>query len=662
MGVLDGESRLGRTVDMLRSRKPLVIRDLLPPALAYLRRAFPIRTIEIASHPQANPSGHLQYQQGNYLRFLQTIEPDVLSSQSDFAIMDKTFPHSPLEIMLMQSGRKIKPSFDCLCDFEQAFLVQTMINFGKFNSRDGSILPQISWNFDPYTKDRYPVQSVRRLHVHLTTQPWDIGGSAPDTQLSELDIFRGRDVLDEASIIASCILNDIFEDPNFLAIEPFNPEVRSPYLQFYLGDNWSTINGGHLSELINSIIKTYMNKWGVLSEILFNTMPKATKSLRREVKPITTPGDLEKIRGELLKLKLQNTTIDTLLFYLQRVDSSLLSQMRDILPTDALKLNVQKDQYKDVAAFLFPLNGPAYSILMYQNYSGEIYLMFRPCFFTRIGGSGVGFRDGYMYLIKKGSGVMTGDDVAARGKFQSDFLEYNRGERLSYAASRYGEFTSVFSNAGTMKICYSSPDPELSDFLYLTYRPEIGSSSVHRYINGYRYLQSKVSSLPNIHIIVDNDTSVIIGYISEKITGTFENLPEREKAIALQGVSRKHIISLVTDFLNSICDVGCLDIWGNDNIYWNGYKFVFIDPAIHGTLFENETPQIAFRASIEHIQKKFAGSGVDETIFNDIIEAVRLHIKIGHCINSQWHGYDNLHTLDSSKMNLILQAIANLME
>ncbi|MGH9004439.1 MAG: hypothetical protein ACRDYV_15045, partial [Acidimicrobiia bacterium] len=135
------------------------------------------------------------------------------------AFVDKLFPHTPLDLMVVADDQRPRFAFADLQPDTGLAVCRILHQFVDFLSR-GDVLAayglsgrrvHLCYNFDPHTLDRdNPMAYDKRFHVHLNCwQRWQLDRAEPVAYGSIREPLRRRDLLDPLAFLGPRVCFDM---------------------------------------------------------------------------------------------------------------------------------------------------------------------------------------------------------------------------------------------------------------------------------------------------------------------------------------------------------------------------------------------------------------------------------------------------------------------
>ncbi|MFD3998999.1 hypothetical protein [Streptomyces sp. NPDC058583] len=332
-----------------------------------------------------------------------------LSPDEAYAITDKTSPHALYEVMIVSAGNTIRSGFhDHSRGFGQAFGV--MAHSFANHCREYDLAPIVSWSYDPNTLDRASIQGEKRFHSHFVgrTKADRETVAATAVRAAQLPTTRARCIVEEASILGSLLSADCVDRDALRVLVPV-PALSTPMAtltaQFLLPNGWESLTSPGLHDDLSYIYRALRRTY----DEIIGTCTTGTSGLWK--RPTVREFDADKIG-----IPLRPETRATLAHYLRALRPDLLSD--------------GSASGRTRSAHIYPLADLAYAVIIAEQ-DGKVYLHVRANVFSDLGGAGTSFLDGVIVRTQKGVGTLRRDEIAARGAFQTEYLEQIRRHRLA---------------------------------------------------------------------------------------------------------------------------------------------------------------------------------------------------------------------------------------
>jgi hypothetical protein len=339
-------------------------------------------------------------------------------STGNLSLYRKAFPHCLYGMMLVKNHNINEIAITDFSEQERHDFFKIAEEFARFSELQG-IYPNISWTFDPDTRDRKSGQSQLWYHMHLNSH----------TPESKKQILAGRKELkniggketkrsfiDEFSVLASKILKDYFEKSGV----KLEGQMVGPF-EF---DNLP--NFGILSE----------EGWEyILSKGFNNDLVKVHEAILmiyEEIKKLLFIGDSgewkrpekngQKITGDAFPW-MNPDTINAINIFVQNLDSKSIEERKEVL------INNPKSA---LTSHLYPLGGPSYAITITKvDESKKILVSVRPQMFSETGAAGLHHVFGTTVKLARGSEIYSSEELKSKNDFENGFVDFLKDAKFS---------------------------------------------------------------------------------------------------------------------------------------------------------------------------------------------------------------------------------------
>lgn len=348
------------------------------------------------------------------------------------ALIDKAFPHSRFDVMMLASDEQVKSAIVDLRPATKLALFELAAKFAdyvsepatieRFRLEDGSL--HVSFNFSRDTVDRESSMFFeKRFHLHLNYTPGHDFSFGPSVRWSDLStVSLQRRYLDPATFVGAAVLADRLRSSSaskYIVAHTGNSELLSLPAGLLLRlPNWAFLGSREFVALLDELHTEAQSVYDTLREL-------ATRPEQAESGPWTRPRLRSKsaIFSSLEQLSwLQAGTRESL--------KLLLGSLRDITPPMGGRF--QRSEHDRVRCLA--LNGLDYSVGIFArqlnsrtkplNRADPIYLNFQPRLFGDIGGAGLPpiYPHPMVRLDRAAGPVLSGADLDERRLFREQFL------------------------------------------------------------------------------------------------------------------------------------------------------------------------------------------------------------------------------------------------
>lgn len=331
------------------------------------------------------------------------------------ALIRKTSPHGKNDMtVIAQEGYDDGPVvslFDFPRDIRQSFY-GIGADFSRCAEQNG-LYPVVSFSYDPLTKDRDTVQSVKTFHMHLTARDTDelTQMRSKAHPLGEHSVMERRQLIDESSIVYSLALYDYFTAHPVDGMEPVSPfsEDSCSNIRFRIGDNWTDILTNKFDQGIRTIHEGMSALYTDFSEA---TM---TGELGLWVRPFFSIADANAYVEDLEWMQPET----------KEIFNHYISGLR---PRHLMKgARLEK---LGLGRHVYPLAGLCYATAISRNARGELMLSIRPQQFADDGSTGLQYIDpvGAQVRMNRGLGKYDEGELASKQAFEREYAAYIVGK------------------------------------------------------------------------------------------------------------------------------------------------------------------------------------------------------------------------------------------
>lgn len=331
-------------------------------------------------------------------------------SHGNLSLYRKAAPHCLYGMMLVKNHNISEIGINDFSEQERHDFLKIAEEFARFSESQG-LYPNISWTFDPDTRDRKSGQSQLWYHMHLNSH----------TPESKRQILSGgkelkyvasketkRSFVDEFSIVASIILKDYFEKSGVKLqgqiVAPFELD-NLPNFGIVVEQGWEYI----LSQGFNDdLLKVH----------------KAILMIYEEIKALLFVGDSgewerpEK-NGEKIMVSafpwMSPNTVQILNTFVQNLDPRPIKEKKELF---------KSNPKSTLTSHLYPLGGPSYAITITKVDGGKILISVRPQMFSETGAAGLHHVFGTTVKLARGSEVYSDEELKLKTNFEKEFVDF----------------------------------------------------------------------------------------------------------------------------------------------------------------------------------------------------------------------------------------------
>lgn len=357
-------------------------------------------------------------------------EYQVPGTDDRLAVIDKLFPHSRYDAMILASNDEMRSAVSDLAPASLAAVMQLAYGFVRHVSRPEVVARHdladanlhLCFNFDRDTTDRDNAMFYdKRFHLHLNCWPArDLGSVDPVPFGSVTDPMIRRRLVDPIAALASVIICEAVGTKlhGFELRPALSPTPSDPVgLTVRLG-SWSTLLDGAFHELLRALHDAADRCYRQIKEAFVGDAAPAAPWTRPSLLPLAvieqklesiswlTPGT----RDHLLELASD----------LSDLDLSMLPRMRQDRAFAARKLSLNGLDYS-IGFFSRSVNDHGGAILD----ADDVTLMMQCRLFGDVGGAGLPplENSAAVRLDRTHGPVMTEAEIADRTAFRQSFLD-----------------------------------------------------------------------------------------------------------------------------------------------------------------------------------------------------------------------------------------------
>jgi len=315
-------------------------------------------------------------------------------SRENLSLYRKASPHCLYGMMLVKNHNISEIGINDFSEQERHDFLKVAEEFTRFSESQG-LYPNISWTFDPNTRDRKSGQSQLWYHMHLNSHtPESKRQILSDSK--ELKYATGKETkrsfIDEFSILASIILKDYFEKSGV----KLQGQIVAPF-EYILSQGFN-----------DDLLKVH----------------KAILMIYEEIKALLFVGDSgewerpekngQKIMGSTFPWMSTNT-IEALNTFIQNLDPRTIKEKKELF------INNPKST---LTSHLYPLGGPSYAITITKVDGDKILISVRPQMFSETGAAGLHHVFGTTVKLARGSEVYSDEELKLKTNFEEGFVDF----------------------------------------------------------------------------------------------------------------------------------------------------------------------------------------------------------------------------------------------
>lgn len=357
------------------------------------------------------------------------------------AFVDKLFPHTPLDLMVVADDQRPRFSFADLQPRTGEVVCRILHQFVDFLSREDILAEHqlsrrrvhICYNFDPHTIDRdNPMAYDKRFHVHLNCWRRATLDQAKTVRFGSItDPVSRRDLLDPLGYVGPRLCFEMLKGTvSGLAMMAPDPErdlrLRLPAgLKFVLGE-WQSLRTSRLPELLRALHGAVVAVYGAVGWAFTDRDDAPVPWSRHALLP---SAEIERRLGTFPALTAES----------RRLLLHLALALRSVGDRQMAFLR----RHRELRTRCLALAGPAYSLGFYSPVvddrdpcllrQGPVYLVLQPKMFSRLGGAGLAYLDEFPAVrVARGAHRMSAEEEQARTQFQRSFLAHVQADLTRY--------------------------------------------------------------------------------------------------------------------------------------------------------------------------------------------------------------------------------------
>ena len=325
-------------------------------------------------------------------------------------MMRKAFPHCTYGLMLVKAGEKDKVAISDFSPQDRYSFYKVAEEFAYFCESQG-IYPNISWTYDPETRDRKSGQSQLWYHMHLNSHTSDERRRVLAGR-KELQATKGKETkrafIDEFSVLSSLILKDYFINQQTIksgnTVGPFEHDGL-PNFGVEINGGWEKLLSPEFDADMNKIHEAVLHIYNLIRNKIFH---HGSSKWERPIK-----SGLKVERNEFPWMS--QSTIDSLNIFLES------------LTPDLFKTHSQyfRDNPKSkLTSHLYPLAGASYCITITKVEAGKLLLSVRPQMFSDTGAAGLHYAFGTTVKVDRGNEVYGDKELKDKVRFEEEFADF----------------------------------------------------------------------------------------------------------------------------------------------------------------------------------------------------------------------------------------------
>lgn len=328
-------------------------------------------------------------------------------SRENLSLYRKASPHCLYGMMLVKNNNISEIGINDFSEQERRDFFRIAEEFANFSESKG-LYPNISWTYDPDTRDRKSGQSQLWYHMHLNSH-------TPESKRQilsggkELKYITGKETkrsfVDEFSIVASLILKDYFEKSGIKLhsqiVAPFEFD-NLPNFGIIAEQGWEYILSQEFNDDLLKVHKAILMIYEEIKTLLF----------------VGDSGEWERPEKNGQKIKsgefswMSPNTIEALNTFVQNLDPRLIKEKKELFRNNP-KLTL--------TSYLYPLGGPSYAITITKVEGSKILVSIRPQMFSDTGAAGLHHIFGTTVKLARGSEVYSDEELKLKTNFEDGF-------------------------------------------------------------------------------------------------------------------------------------------------------------------------------------------------------------------------------------------------
>lgn len=392
----------------------LTRRKLLPPDLEEKRLEAPV--VKLAS--KGYPEGYFKNADGkdgvSSLFSAESFDKSEINGRAGLdrgiIMMRKAFPHGMYGLMLVKAGVKDKVAISDFDSKDRYSFYKTAEEFAYFCESQG-IYPNISWTYDPETRDRKSGQSQLWYHMHLNSHTSEERQRILEGR-KELKNVKGKETkrafIDEFSVVSSMVLKDYFNGHKLIktgnVVGPFEHDGL-PNFGVEMTKGWEQILSKDFDEDMNNIHEAILKIFNLIkSKIFHHGSGKWERPIRSGIKID---------RNEFPWMT--ESTVEALNTFLENLAPDLFKTHVDFF---------RNNPKSKLTSHLYPLAGASYCTTITKVEGGKLLLSIRPQMFSDTGAAGLHYAFGTTVKVERGSEIYSDQELDSKERFENGFADF----------------------------------------------------------------------------------------------------------------------------------------------------------------------------------------------------------------------------------------------
>ncbi len=318
--------------------------------------------------------------------------------------------------MLVKNNNRSEIGINDFSEQERHDFFKTAEEFAFYSESQG-LYPNISWTYDPDTRDRKSGQSQLWYHMHLNSH-------TPESKRQilsggkELKKFEGKETkrafIDEFSILASLILKDYFEKSDIKLqgqiVAPFEFD-NLPNFGIITEQGWEYILSQEFNDDLLKVHNAILMIYEEIRALLF----------------VGDSGEWERPEKNGQKIKsgefswMSPDTIEAINTFVQNLDPRSIKEKKDFL---------RSNPKSTLTSHVYPLGGPSYAITITKVDGGKLLISVRPQMFSDTGAAGLHHVFGTTVKLARGSEAYSNEELKLKTNFEEGFVDFLKKTEL----------------------------------------------------------------------------------------------------------------------------------------------------------------------------------------------------------------------------------------
>lgn len=334
----------------------------------------------------------------------------VTGHDNNLSLYRKAFPHCLYGMMAIKTFNKDEVSIVDFCESERRDFYTVAKNFADY-CEGRNLYPNISWTYDPLTRDRKSGQSKLWYHMHLNSHT-EQEKEVIEAESTPLRDYRGKETkrsfIDEFSIVFSLVLKDYFDN------SPLEGDVQvfAPFEHEGLPNFSVTIDGGWQS-LLDKTFDANLLKIHTIILRLYDEFQKLLFSGN------ANHWERPERNGKTVPFAsypwLTHSTHEAMNVFLESLSTAVAKKLLE---------KFKSHPKSDVTSHVYPLAGASYATTITKTKDGALLLSIRPQMFSDTGAAGLHYAFGSNIKLARGSESYTNEELANKATFEEELMKY----------------------------------------------------------------------------------------------------------------------------------------------------------------------------------------------------------------------------------------------